>query len=78
MQSYCISLGLKSSDFCPYKRAMRRYGQPEGRTAFKAETETGVMMQLQARDARDWDPLPRARKRKDGFHLQSQIVLLTP
>lgn len=36
----------------------------------KAEAETGVM-QLQARDA---------RKRKDGFHLQSQmeLVLLTP
>lgn len=33
-----------------------------------------------SQDVRDWGPRPRAGKRKDGFHLQSQgeLVLLIP
>lgn len=62
MRSHCVSLGLKSSDCCPSKRIMRSYRQRKEHH-LKAAAEVGVM-QLQARDAREWDPSPGARRKQ--------------
>lgn len=79
MRSYCINLGLKSSDCCPFKRAMRRDRQRRRDHHLKTEAEAGAM-QLQVRDCQRMGSTASSQEEAtvDTAYYQLPVVLGHP